>query len=74
MTELPPSADRYWAVFVRFPDQKTAQRVTPDGHTTRRKAHAAMLTRAEAERVVELTEPYRRTPSRLPGADRALLI
>lgn len=50
--------DRRYTVFVRFPDEKTARRATADGGTTRRKIHAAILTRAEAERVVELSLPY----------------
>lgn len=50
--------DRRYTVFVRFPDEKTAQRVTPRGGSTRRRVHAAILTRAEAERVHELTVAY----------------
>ncbi|WNV83123.1 hypothetical protein [Umezawaea sp. Da 62-37] len=50
--------DRRFTVFVRFPDEKTARRATPDGGTTRRKVHAAILTRAQAERVVELSRSY----------------
>ena len=56
--EADPRDERLFTVFVRFPDEKTAQRVTPDGRTTRRKAHAAMHARADAERVIELSKPY----------------
>lgn len=64
MTESPPTSTapdddrRRWTVFVRFPDEKTARRATADGGTTRRKVHAAILTRAEAQRVIELSRPY----------------
>ncbi|UUV32130.1 hypothetical protein NQK81_01395 [Amycolatopsis roodepoortensis] len=50
--------DRRFTVFVRYPDEKTAHRVTPDGGTTRRKIHAAILTHAQAERVIELSRSY----------------
>lgn len=50
--------DRRYTVFFRFPDLKRALRATPNGGTTNRKVHAAILTRAEAERVVELSRPY----------------
>lgn len=58
MADPAPHDDRRFTVLVRFPDEKTARRTTPDGGTTRRKVHAAILTRAEAERVVELSRPY----------------
>ncbi|GAB3162112.1 hypothetical protein [Amycolatopsis sp. cg9] len=50
--------DRRYTVFVRFPDLPRALRATADGGTTNRKVHAAILTRTEAERVVELSRPY----------------
>jgi len=50
--------DRRYTVLVRFPEQKRALRATPDGRTTNRKIHASILTRAEAERVVELSRAY----------------
>lgn len=50
--------DRRFTVFVRFPDLPRALRATADGGTTNRKVHAAILTRAEAERVIELSRPY----------------
>ncbi|HEY3480362.1 MAG TPA: hypothetical protein VGL02_15805 [Streptomyces sp.] len=49
--------DRRYTVFFRFPDLKRALRATPNGGTTNRKIHAAILTRAQAERVVELSRP-----------------
>lgn len=50
--------DRRYTVFVRFPDLARALRATPDGGTTHRKIHAAILTRAQAERIMELSRPY----------------
>jgi hypothetical protein len=50
--------DQRYTVFFRFPDLKRALRATADGRTTNRKVHAAILTRAEAERVIELSRPY----------------
>jgi hypothetical protein len=50
--------DRRYTVFVRFPDQKRAQRIMPNGHTTNRRVHAAILTRKEAERAAGLSRDY----------------
>jgi hypothetical protein len=50
--------DRRYTILVRFPDLPRALRITPDGHTTNRKAHAAILTRAEAEKALGATRPY----------------
>lgn len=48
-----------FAVFVRFPEEKTAQRVTPDGRTTRRRLHAAQFTtRDQADRVAAGCRAY----------------
>lgn len=47
MPEPTPRDDRPWTVFVRFPDEKTAQRITPDGCGTRRRIHAAQFPTAE---------------------------
>jgi hypothetical protein len=48
-----------FAVFVRFPDQNTAQRVTPDGRATRRRVHPAQFTtRDQAERVAAQCRAY----------------
>ncbi|MFI6029496.1 hypothetical protein [Amycolatopsis magusensis] len=58
MAEPEKPDDRRYTVFFRFPDQQRAQRATADGRTTTRKVHAAILTRAQAERVIELSRPY----------------
>lgn len=50
--------DQRFTVFFRFPDMKRAVRATSDGRTTNRKLHAAILTRPQAERVMELSRPY----------------
>ncbi|WP_158854316.1 hypothetical protein [Saccharothrix deserti] len=57
-TEPAQRDDCRYTVFVRFPNEKTTRRVTADGGTTRRKVHAAILTRAQADLVVELSRPY----------------
>jgi hypothetical protein len=51
----PQGDGRLWTVFVRFPDQKTAQRITPDDHSTRRRVHAAQFTTAERAKQVAAT-------------------
>jgi hypothetical protein len=51
--------DRRWAVFVRFADEKTARRMTPDGGTTRRRIHAAQIaTKQRAEQVAGECQTY----------------
>jgi hypothetical protein len=51
-------ADRY-GVFVRFANEKTAQRLQPNGSTTRRKVHAAMFqTMERAEEVARECQEY----------------
>lgn len=62
-TSTDPADDQRFTVFFRFPDMKRAVRATPNGRTpngrtTNRKLHAAILTRPEAERVIELSRPY----------------
>lgn len=51
-------SDRF-AIFVRFADEKTTRRMTPDGGTTRRRVHAAQIaTRDEADRVAKECQAY----------------
>jgi hypothetical protein len=69
------STGRSFAVFVRFADEKTARRMTPDGGTTRRRVHAAQIaTRERAEQVaVELSDLPRRAPPGQFGLGRPVL-
>jgi hypothetical protein len=48
-----------FTVFVRFADEKTARRMTPNGGTTRRRTHAAQIvTRERAEQVAVECQAY----------------
>lgn len=50
---------RSFAVFVRFADEQTARRMTPDGGTTCRRVHAAQIaTRERAEQVAAECQTY----------------
>lgn len=47
-----------YTLFTKFPDQTRFYRTTPDGHQTNRKAHAAMMTRDQAQTALEATARF----------------
>jgi hypothetical protein len=48
-----------FTVFVRFAGEKTARRLTPDGGTTRRRVHAALIdSRSKADPIAIECQEY----------------